>query len=1020
MDEPVPSQRVEAMRSAIEAGSEFEVEADADGVTISCFVDELYDPETGEWSVVDDPHLIRIHIIEQDDEHWTTVLGTPVILSLGDLGRIDSAALGVGVYVTNVEGSAYLEVGGGDHPIDDPIEHVYETASWFIDFASQMASGGLTFAGFNLQSMEPPPRTPGFFELHQSGNDLTIDSPEQTAATERAIEIFTEAGLEEFRLRAVALSGLAAVSGFRATEALEIFKRCDAEFRELKLDAPDLEGQIAGNLGILLAGFFGRREEAATHLDRAEELGYPAEMLDLSRTGNTSITSGLFLKTQANIDRAHDDADSAALINAAVSNAFHHKRLGQWDEALIVLEQALEIAESDEPDSVFSVLVEICGVQMGNGDQTAAAATYERLKAEVGSVANANDMTQITLGMFGMMVGDPDSMKALEAAERSDLGALSAIGKLALDFQRTKNQPGSDPLRHLDEMIELSNATGDEILQGEIHSTLARFRLGRIGDAMDTDTAALAAAEQAIEDILIGIRSHDRARHRFDSALDRSAYLKQMLGPYEIALSVGCARQRHALVAELLERLRLNGSPDGSPDEQTAMLSVIEPKHTSIDGRSELASDESDTVELGDRIADQAGPGAWWWSAWQGTDRVVWALRSPMGELSSGMIELDDAVPGRSESLRELLDLLRADIPVGGGQDSATTGTRLTDGWLGGRYQSDGLANLRSLGRLIVPARLRAALVSTPPEQPVRLLCSLGPSLAWLPVGLLVIDRDPDVHLVERTVPQMMAQELEPAPRRPTIGHGVLAVIDPSDDLTAPMRTLDQLADRVVAGQGVLDDRGGDGALATESSILSHLADGDRFELLLYVGHAHSGNVTQPLSAGLKIGSQGAVLTVADLIDVATMLRPPSKAVLCACSTASSTTNPATERWGLPVAFLLAGCDQVVATRWDLVSCAATAAFIKSLLHNDADDLAMALRETQVEFLRRWQDDLVSNRLEFSQADDRFAHLFLWAAFTPSCRFGLCSAAHPPFTRGLVLLRSHSVTVRFAVRMSGG
>jgi hypothetical protein len=268
-------------------------------------------------------------------------------------------------------------------------------------------------------------------------------------------------------------------------------------------------------------------------------------------------------------------------------------------------------------------------------------------------------------------------------------------------------------------------------------------------------------------------------------------------------------------------------------------------------------------------------------------------------------------------------------------------------------------------------------------EDPIRLLYSLGPSLAWLPVGLLTVGGgEGDLHVIERAIPQAMAAEIDQSPKT-LDGFGTLAVIDPTNDFPQ-MHDLAPIADQVLAGPELQAKPEGAGAIpASEGALLSALAGGDRSDVFLYVGHAKPSDVDYLLKAGLAIGlghGRDATLTVDELIRAAPQLRPPRRAILCACSTAGGVDHTY-ERWGLPTALLVTGCRELVATLWDVHSSKATADLMTALLVGERTDLAAALRRAQLNRLRNWRADVSAGQLDYDDENPSCAHPFLWAPF---------------------------------------
>ena len=545
-----------------------------DGIRLDILVNELYDGETEQPYLIDDPHPLSVLLHHDGDGSWSTTIRTPVLTGLGAIGFLDLDRIGLDFEFVNFSGAAMLEMTSVGEPVDDPVDKVQEAIGWFIELVAELGPTGLIFAGIEQQSSEPGPTSPGFLELHRAAQDMNDGWRQATdaelATIETAVEIFTAAGLDEQRLRAEAIGALSLSTRSRLTDALARIERCDREYRELGLDVPELGGMIAAILGVLQAGAFGRRGEADEAFQRAEVLGVPQEMselIDLGRTGNPLRTSGLMLETEDDIDRATAAGDHEALISAAVSSAFHHRRLSEWDQAGVYLEQAVELAERHDPTTLYAILVDLCGVQLVQGDRPRAEQTYRRLKAIEPLGGTTGDIQGVAVALLGAQFGDGDAVAALQSAKHLDLGALSALADITLETERGRAGPGRDAGDALAKLFDLVDDSGDDLLAGIAHTALGAHRLGhamleggegatpvdRSGERTtgerakgDKATGERAMAERAMVDLLRGVRHFERARHQFQSARDRSAHLAQTLEAYELALTTASTQGRAA------------------------------------------------------------------------------------------------------------------------------------------------------------------------------------------------------------------------------------------------------------------------------------------------------------------------------------------------------------------------------------------------------------------------------------------------------------------------------------------
>lgn len=1008
MSESTERDEVRRLADALAAHPELTVSVDRpDLVRVHLLLGLAEDIDNVQLFTADDPHALIVTFVNGDDGLWTVATATPPLLSLGTVGHVRTPADGPDITFANEEGSAFIELVHHGVTITEPVEALDEAIGWYIWLADEFASTGLAFARRERELTDPFPTTPGFLQLHEASDHLDGSDPDvltdQARALEVAVQLFTIAGIDEYRLRALGVRSLNEVLQGRAKEALQTIQTTIDAYRRLGMNRADLERQLVSIEGLIQATFFGRREAADAAFVRAEQLGSDEQLqglLSLSRTGYAPRTSRVRAQSEAKILASRRTGDAGSLIEAGVSKAFHHKRLSQFDEARELLESALELAERHEPTSVFSILFDLCGVQVALGDRDSANATYQRMKTMEAPHGVMGGHQSIAVGLIGFVLGDDDATSLLQNAPDLDLGLFSELAEIAVATKRSPT--GGDPFAQLDRMLALVDSTGDPMMRAVIYTELAKARLGRIQPNADID--AVGEIEQAMEDVLTGIRSHDRARHQLEGVQDRALYQAQILVSYELALSIACDQRRFDLVAELLERLRSLGLPDGSPERDNALLPVREPTHTSIDGVSVLAPEGAETEELADRIARQAGPEAWWWSVWQGSRYVIWATRAPGGRLAARAIALDPD-PMREaltrqvgpaarlatrhlnrEPLQPHIDALRDDLPIGGRRSSRRPGAEAEEddgrkGRLGRTYATDGLATLGALGDLLIPYTIRAALSEAERDRPIRVLYNLGPSLTWLPAGLLVIPgRSDGLHVIDRAVLQVMAPT-EPTRRRPADGRGTMAIVDPSDE-HRHMWPLADGAASVIAGPGLHAELGPDRSReANKQTILAELAVGDRHELLVYAGHAVSGSADRPLHGGIRLGVGNVLLSVAELLEAAPDLHPPRKAVLCACSTMTDVEARTAERWGLPAALLLAGCEQLVATGWDVRSCAATAGLIRALIESQSEDLAVSLRAAQLDRLDRWRADVAAGRLGVDLDDQHHAHPFLWATF---------------------------------------
>jgi CHAT domain-containing protein len=295
---------------------------------------------------------------------------------------------------------------------------------------------------------------------------------------------------------------------------------------------------------------------------------------------------------------------------------------------------------------------------------------------------------------------------------------------------------------------------------------------------------------------------------------------------------------------------------------------------------------------------------------------------------------------------------------------------------------------MASLGQLLVPERLHRALLWASRTAPLSVVVEPASALAWLPLGLLAVETVPDrprFRLLERAILRVAAPLIDlPATTDGPPADGLLAILDPTNDFPVLGRLADR-ADDFLSGSDLADRSDGRSrGEATIESVLSALADADRYQTLLYAGHARSGTADDPLGAGLRLGiaDEKAILSVAQLLEHRASLRSPETVVLCGCSTGADDAPNEIERWGLPTTFLLAGARSVVATTWDVVACADTVDFIEELLSAmSKHHPAAAVRLVQMDRLDRWNRAVAGGDTAFDPDSLGNAHPYLWASF---------------------------------------
>jgi CHAT domain-containing protein len=210
-----------------------------------------------------------------------------------------------------------------------------------------------------------------------------------------------------------------------------------------------------------------------------------------------------------------------------------------------------------------------------------------------------------------------------------------------------------------------------------------------------------------------------------------------------------------------------------------------------------------------------------------------------------------------------------------------------------------------------------------------------------------------------------------------------MAVLDPTGDRKDSADLLERapdLADRAEVVLGSAAARPADAATIT--AVLGEMSEG-RPGVLLWAGHAEPGPGGRPLEAylPLTLTSDGAAdqrLTVGDLL--LNGLHAPSRAVLHGCTTVG-VDDALNEWWGFPVALVFAGASAVAATAWDVLDTPASVQMAAEVLRAaaDADDLATALQEVQVRWLRQWSAQRAGGRPLRRDESDRHPHL--WAAW---------------------------------------
>ncbi|WP_020520289.1 CHAT domain-containing protein [Catelliglobosispora koreensis] len=467
---------------------------------------------------------------------------------------------------------------------------------------------------------------------------------------------------------------------------------------------------------------------------------------------------------------------------------------------------------------------------------------------------------------------------------------------------------------------------------------------------LDQDGEPAAALAMALE----GVARHDEHLLMTKSSHVRDALTYAGQKARETALHLAVAMNSPELAAELIESARLQVLPDdlaNSDGQWAGRLLGLRP--ISVGGESRVAKHYragrvGAPLSLETAINRVGGESASWWGVWAFQGAVHWTLLH-RGVWSCGRIP---AEPGT-----ELHELLRKAIFE---NDDTSIADRITGDWCRNVASEEFLA--ADLGELLIPPRLRAAVLAAEEAQPISLVLA-GNLHAILPICLLGVRENPfiqAVRLIESAVlrvapPAVILEQISNAYSQSAGPHEIIvACVDPRGDLKNSRTAPDGA--RVVLGSPTEGRK----PASRENLIAALETNAGEAGIFYYSGHAISpgrDGLGGDYEDGLVL-SNGETLSAADLFgpDGGSFNFPP-RSIISACSSSGAAGGAAGEWLGLAAALLWRGSRQIIATNWSIWDTRFTTRFDLALAMRlrEASDVAWALREAQLAALREWR-----------------------------------------------------------------
>lgn len=658
---------------------------------------------------------------------------------------------------------------------------------------------------------------------------------------------------------------------------------------------------------------------------------------------------------------------------------------GQLDEAEDILDRSLTLVRGT-PLLEARVSQNLAAVRLDRGDADTAIALLEQARRTFERVGVLDEVAQceVLLGAAHRDRGDPEAATAAIAHARDDFAENDAnwlhaamcevlLGNLALLDGSGLNPPD----------LPSGAPTGWR----DLDAALAR--------------------------VLAALSTVDQRRYELSSTGDRARWGAGWLATvFDSSLRLAQRLGRSATVAELIESARVQGVPVASADDAAALFRpksgdrsqlasatrsepraalapmngpevaaawlgdfqpLSGPPPVSVGGRSALgeARDRADrALRIESATEVLGGADAWWWGSWRSGDALYWCLVRQGANPLSGAIDASAGSPLAEAMVRfgKAIGAPSQDVVAAYQDDPArleALRTRLVKQgalWANPRAESRLAADL---GRLLIPEPLRteAERRAAAGGEPLRVVCAPAWPVARVPFGLLGIAERADVHgpaalvrLVEGAVVTMApsvgfaaavsegieTQSQAPRPR-------LAAVLDPTRELAGAARLGDGW-EQVFSGETATRDR------LAES--LDGVAPGSP-GVFAYQGHITSGSRDRPSDAAFVLaGPRGEV----DHVRAAEFFAPgrpppwpvPSHVYLGGCDSTGAATG---EEWlSLATALLWAGASTVISCLWRVAD-QAGAAFDPEMIDClvEADDVAVAVRNRQLQHLDRWR-----------------------------------------------------------------
>ncbi|MGN6606501.1 MAG: CHAT domain-containing protein [Jatrophihabitans sp.] len=579
----------------------------------------------------------------------------------------------------------------------------------------------------------------------------------------------------------------------------------------------------------------------------------------------------------------------------------------------------------------------------------------------------------------GPLAGTQAAMLSLQITLAVEAGDLAAAQQLA-QFAVAVAASTQSPIENADAAHNLAVVTAH---RGELHDALAQA--------------------------LVAFDFVDEARYSLSSLRDRHALTVSRFEPMVLhALQLASVVAPPDVSAELIERARVAGTPKGidAPDALVGRFTANPPPSATGGPLSRdlvapvnrpgplrlhrnAGVDEPDTSYLSELVEVAAGRGAWWWGTWVQRGHLYWAVRDPGGRVEAG----------HARVAADILDLARSLAPVPTADEVtlarelasdpttakswahlAATARVLAGPMTGDCAAADAVnrvlpAPLRtdtnqsnidfdeamaSLGAVLLPAPLYdAASDEATSGDPVRLVVSIAPGLAWLPLPLLKASTPSGHrHLVEFADLSLFppwpiaAQLARSAGVAAPPNHVAVSVTDPLGDLRYARRS------RPIAASMHLGHRdSGVQQQATPANLRRALRSAPAASMLLYQGHVELTNPSEPLSASFVLTEDGrpCLISAQDIVADRDTWTFPQTVFLDGCE--STGTWGSAEWGGLVPALLQRGARQVIATLWPIVEAPAatdvTADIVAATL--ELGDAARAVSRVQRRLLSHWR-----------------------------------------------------------------